>query len=133
MAFSDFAVGQKASLQKTFTEADVATFADISLDVNPIHLCDDYAKNSIFGRRVVHGFLTASLISAVVANRLPGPGAIYLGQEMRFTAPVYLGDTVTAEVEILEICQDKNIVKLCTNCVNQDGKTVITGLATVKI
>ena len=132
MTFSDLAVGQTASLQKTFTEADIATFAEISLDSNPIHLSDEYAKKTVFGARVVHGILTAGLISAVIANRLPGPGSIYLGQDLRFTAPVFLGDTVTAQVEIAELREDKKIVKLTTTCVNQHGQAVITGLATVK-
>lgn len=132
MTFSELAVGQTASLQKSFTEADVAAFAEISLDNNPIHLSDKYAKDTVFGRRVVHGMLTAGLISAVIANRLPGPGSIYLGQELRFTAPVFPGDTVTAQVEITELRQDKKIVKLSTTCVNQHGQAVITGLATVK-
>ena len=76
--------------------------------------------------------LTAGLISAVIANRLPGPGSIYLGQDLRFTAPVFPGDTVTAQVEITELREDKKIVKLTTTCVNQHGQPVITGLATVK-
>ena len=132
MTFSELAVGQKAFIQKTFTSADVTAFAGISLDVNPIHMSDGYARNTIFGRRVVHGILTSGLISAVLANKLPGPGAVYLGQELRFEAPVYLADDITAQVEIVELREDKKIVKLSTTCTNQDGKTVITGLATVK-
>lgn len=132
MTFDELKVGQKASIQKTFTAADVTAFAGISLDVNPIHMSDGYAKQTVFGKRIVHGILTSGLISAVLANKLPGPGTIYLGQELRFTAPVYLGDDVTAEVEIAEIREDKKIVKLNTTCYNQDGKAVITGVATVK-
>lgn len=132
MTFSELKIGQKASVQKTFTAADVTAFAGISLDVNPIHMSDKYAKSTIFGKRIVHGILTSGLISAVLANKLPGPGTIYLGQELKFTAPVYLGDDITAEVEIVEIREDKKIIKLDTTCVNQDGKKVITGLATVK-
>ena len=132
MTFSELKLGQKASVQKTFTAADVTAFAGISLDVNPIHMSDGYAKNTIFGKRIVHGTLTSGLISAVLANKLPGPGTIYLGQELKFTAPVYLGDDITATVEIVEIREDKKIIKLDTTCVNQDGKKVITGLATVK-
>lgn len=132
MTFSDLQVGQKASVQKTFTAADVTAFAGISLDVNPIHMSDKYAENSIFGKRIVHGILTSGLISAVLANKLPGPGTIYLGQELRFTRPVFLGDDITAEVEIVELREDKKIVKLNTTCYNQDGKAVITGMATVK-
>ena len=132
MTFNELKVGQKASVQKTFTAADLTLFAGVSLDVNPIHMSDEYAKNTVFGKRIVHGILTSGLISAVLANKLPGPGTIYLGQELRFTAPVFLGDTITAECEIAEIREDKHIVKLNTTCVNQDGKAVITGVATVK-
>ena len=132
MTFDELKVGQRASVQKTFTAADVTAFAGISLDVNPIHMSDEYAKGSVFGRRVVHGILTSGLISAVLANQLPGPGTIYLGQELRFTAPVFLGDDVKAEVEIAEIREDKKIIKLNTTCTKQDGTVVITGMATVK-
>lgn len=132
MTFSELQIGQKASVQKTFTAADVTAFAGISLDVNPIHMSDKYAESTVFGKRIVHGILTSGLISAVLANKLPGPGTIYLGQELRFTRPVYLGDDITAEVEIVELREDKKIVKLNTTCTNQDGKVVISGLATVK-
>ncbi len=132
MTFSELKVGQRASIQKTFTGSDVEAFAQVSMDTNPIHLDEEYAKTTVFGRRIVHGILTSGLISAVLANKLPGPGTIYLGQELRFTAPVFLGDTITAEVEIAEIREDKKIIKLNTTCTNQDGKAVITGLATVK-
>ena len=132
MTFSELKVGQKASIQKTFTAADVTAFAGISLDVNPIHMSDGYAKQTVFGKRIVHGILTSGLISAVLANKLPGPGTIYLGQELRFTAPVFLGDDVTAEVEIAEIREDKKNINLNTTCNIQDGKAVITGMATVK-
>lgn len=132
MTFNDLKIGQKASVQKTFSAADVTAFAGISLDVNPIHMSDKYAEGTIFGKRIVHGILTSGLISAVLANKLPGPGTIYLGQELKFTSPVYLGDDITAEVEVVELREDKKIVKLSTTCVNQDGKTVISGVATVK-
>ena len=131
MTFSELKIGQKASVQKTFTAADVTAFAGISTDVNPIHMSDGYAKNTPFGQRIVHGILTSGLISAVLANKLPGPGTVYLGQELRFTAPVLLGDDITAECEIVELREDKKIVKLSTTCYNQDGKKVITGMATV--
>ncbi len=133
MLFSELYVGQKDSLQKTFTDADVRKFAEITTDVNPIHLDEEYAKTSIFGRRIAHGILVSGLISAVIANVLPGPGSIYMGQELRFTAPVFLGDTITAEVEVAELREDKRIAKLITTCTKQDGTTVITGNATVKL
>lgn len=132
MTFSELKIGQKASLQKTFSEADVAMFAGVSLDVNPVHMSESYAKQTIFGKRIIHGMLTASLISAVLGMQLPGPGTIYLGQELKFVAPVYLGDDVTATVEVIELREDKKIVKLNTTCINQDGKIVISGVATVK-
>lgn len=132
MTFNDLKIGQTASIQKTYSAADVTAFAGISLDVNPIHMSDGYAKDTMFGKRIVHGILTSGLISAVLGNQLPGPGTIYLGQELKFMAPVYLGDDITATVEIVELRADKKIVKLNTTCVNQDGKTVISGMATVK-
>lgn len=132
MTFQDLYIGQKASIQKTISAADITAFAGVSLDVNPIHMSEKYAENTPFGQRIVHGMLTASLISAVLGIQLPGPGTVYLGQELRFVAPVFLGDDITAEVEIIELREDKKIVKLDTTCYNQDGKKVITGIATVK-
>jgi 3-hydroxybutyryl-CoA dehydratase len=132
MTFSELKIGQTATIQKTFSEADVTMFAGVSLDVNPIHVSEGYAKDSLFGKRIVHGMLTASLISAVLGIQLPGPGTIYLGQELKFMAPVYLGDDITAKVEIIELRPEKKIVRLNTTCVNQDGKTVVSGVATVK-
>ena len=132
MTFEELKIGQKASVQKTITAADVTAFAGITLDVNPVHMSESYAKDTVFGRRIAHGILTSGLISAVLANKLPGPGTIYLGQELRFVAPVFLDDDITAEAEIIELREDKKIVKLATTCTNQHGKTVITGTATVK-
>lgn len=132
MTFNDLRIGQRASLQKTFSAADVTMFAGVSLDVNPVHMSEGFAKTTMFGKRIIHGMLTASLISAVLGIQLPGPGTIYLGQELKFLAPVYVGDDITATVEIIELREDKKIVKLNTTCVNQDGNTVISGVATVK-
>ncbi len=132
MTFADLFVGRTDSLTKTFTLEDVEAFAAISLDTNPVHMDDNYAKSTVFGKRIVHGMLTASLISAVIANRLPGPGTIYMGQDLKFTAPVFPGDTITAEVSVTELKAEKKIVILSTTCVNQDGKAVITGSAVVK-
>ena len=128
MNYSEIKIGQKASVTKTFKDEDVRKFAEVSMDVNPIHLDDEYAKKTVFGQRIVHGILTCGLISAVLANKLPGEGTIYLGQEVRFTSPVLLGDTITAEVEVAEMRDDK----LNTVCKNQDGKVVVSGVATVK-
>lgn len=132
MKFSELYVGQKSSIQKTFAVQDVVEFAEVSLDKNPLHLSDEYAKTTIFGKRIVHGMLVGSLISAVLANKLPGEGTIYLGQDLKFVAPVYLGDCITAEVEITEIREDKKIIKLNTTCYKLDGTKVITGMAVVK-
>ena len=132
MNYSEIKIGQKASVTKTFKDEDVRKFAEVSMDVNPIHLDDEYAKKTVFGQRIVHGIVTCGLISAVLANKLPGEGTIYLGQEVRFTSPVLLGDTITAEVEVAEMRDDKHIIKLNTVCKNQDGKVVVSGVATVK-
>lgn len=133
MSFSDLKIGQKDSITKTFTDEDIRKFSEVSLDTNPIHLNEEAAAKSIFGKRVVYGIATCGLISAVLANKLPGPGTIYLGQEAKFTAPVFLGDTITATCEVIELREDKHIAKLSTTCVNQDGKVVISGTATVKV
>lgn len=128
---NEIKIGDKESYQKTITETDVYLFAGISGDNNPAHLNDVEAKKSIFKQRVVHGMLTASLISCVLGTRYPGPGTIYLGQELKFLAPVFFGDTIKAEVEVLDVNIEKNIVKLITNCYNQNNKLVVEGIATV--
>ena len=131
MGFEKFAVGQKAQTSKTITETDVILFAGVSTDINPVHLDEEAAKKGIFGKRVAHGILVSGLISAVLGNKLPGPGSIYMGQDLKFLAPVYIGDTITAEVEIIELIPEKSRIKLNTTCVNQDGKTVISGTALI--
>lgn len=131
MAFEDFKVGMKASTSKTITETDVILFAGVSTDINPVHLDEETAKKGIFGKRVAHGILVSGLISAVLGNKLPGPGSIYMGQELKFLAPVFIGDTITAEVEIIELIPEKCRIKLNTVCRNQDGKTVISGTALI--
>ena len=117
--------------RKTITEADVVLFSAVSTDINPLHLSEEAAKNGIFKKRVAHGILVSGLISAVLGNKLPGPGTVYLGQELRFVAPVYIGDDICAEAEIIEIRPEKRIIKLQTTCTNQRGEKVITGVATV--
>ncbi|MCJ8347951.1 MaoC family dehydratase [Moritella sp.] len=124
-------LGQKASFEKTITEADIQLFCGISGDINPVHVSDIAGKESVFGARVAHGILVSSLTSAVLGMQLPGPGTIYLGQDLRFKAPVYIGDTVRAEVTVDEIITHKNIVKLKTQSINQNGVIVIEGVATV--
>ncbi|WP_028830137.1 MaoC family dehydratase [Proteocatella sphenisci] len=124
-------VGNTASFQKTISETDVYLFAGITGDYNPAHLNDIEAKNTIFGERVAHGLLSAGLISAVLGVQLPGPGTIYLGQNLNFLKPVKFGDTITAIVEVIEKIESKNIIKLRTTCVNQNYEEVIIGIATV--
>ena len=126
-----FRVGDSAEITKKITEADIQAFAEVTGDHNPIHLDDEFAKSTRFGRRIAHGMLTASLISSVLANKLPGEGSVYLGQSLQFVAPVFPGDEVTARVTIKQIREDKPILKLETICVNQHDETVIRGEATV--
>ncbi|HAE84323.1 MAG TPA: enoyl-CoA hydratase [Ktedonobacter sp.] len=125
-------VGTRATRVRIVTEADVVRFAEVSGDHNPVHLDADYAASSPFGKRIVHGLLTGAFISAVLGNDLPGPGSIYLGQTLKFLAPVHLGDTVTVSVEVTAIREEKRLVMLRTDCTNQQGKLVLTGEATIK-
>lgn len=128
-----FQIGERASFTKTVTEADVTTFAGLIGDFNPIHIDAEYARKSRFGRRVAHGILTAGLISAVLGNKLPGPGAIYLSQQIEFLAPVYIGDTITATVEVTAWRADKRIVTLKTDGYNQEQKQIVTGKAVLLV
>jgi 3-hydroxybutyryl-CoA dehydratase len=124
-------VGDTAELSKTITDEDVRAFADLTGDHNPVHLDDDYAGGTRFGRRVAHGMLTASLISSVLANKLPGEGTVYLSQSLKFVAPVYPGDAVTARVTVTSLREDKPVATLETVCVNQRGETLLKGEAVV--
>jgi 3-hydroxybutyryl-CoA dehydratase len=124
-------VGDNAEIAKTISESDIYLYAGITCDLNPAHMNEEYAKKTFFKTRIAHGMLTAGLISAVIGNRLPGPGTIYIQQELRFLAPVRIGDTIAARVEVSEIFQDEHRVKLNTICVNQQGTTVIDGEALV--
>jgi len=126
-----FNLGDSAEITKTIEETDIQAFAEVTGDHNPIHLDEAFAKTTRFGRRIAHGMLSASLISAVLANKLPGEGSIYLGHKLQFVAPVFPGDEVTARVTVKEIREDKPIVKLETVCVNQRDEVVIRGEATV--
>jgi 3-hydroxybutyryl-CoA dehydratase len=123
--------GDSAEFTKTITEHDVYQYAGITGDFNPAHIDEEYAKNTFFKKRIAHGMLAAGLISAVLGTRLPGPGAIYLRQELKFTAPVYFGDTVTAKVEVIHLNLEKNRVTLKTTCSNQDGRMVLDGEAVI--
>jgi 3-hydroxybutyryl-CoA dehydratase len=123
--------GQKATRTKTITDEMIRTFAELSDDTNPVHLDDAYAATTRFGKRIAHGMLAASLISATLANDLPGPGTVYLSQSLQFKAPVYPGDAVTAIIEVKSVRDDKPIATLITTCVNQDNVTIIEGEAVV--
>jgi len=120
-------VGDVAEFAKTVTETDIYLYAGITGDFNPAHVNEAYAKNTFFKTRIAHGMLTAGFISAVIANQLPGPGTIYLKQDLSFLAPVHIGDTITGRVEIIELNPEKNRVRLKTTCSNQDGVIVISG------
>jgi len=124
-----FNFGEEASLTRTISEADVAAYARVSGDENPIHLDEAYAQGTRFGGRIVHGMLIAGLISAVLGSQLPGSGAIYLSQVLRFTVPVRPGETVTARVRVTEWDGTKGRIALLTEVVNQDGVVVVTGEA----
>ena len=126
-----FNVGDSAEITKTIEQSDIDAFARVTGDHNPVHVDEEFAKTTRFGRRIAHGMLTASLISAVLANHLPGEGSVYLGQTLKFVAPVFPGDEITARVTIREIREDKPILKLETVCVNQRDEIVIRGEATV--
>jgi len=125
-------VGTQATLSRTITEGDIRLFAEVSGDHNPIHLNAEYAERTLFGKRIAHGFLIGSLISAVLGNDLPGPGSIYLGQTLKFLAPIHIGDTVKVTVKVVAVREDKRIVTLHTECTNQHGALVLSGEATVK-
>lgn len=124
-------IGDQATFEKTLTERELVLFAAVSGDMNPLHLNDDFAKTTQFGGRIAHGMWSGSLISAALAMKLPGPGTIYLGQEVKFSRPVRLNDTLTVTLTVKELRDDKKIVTLDTTVTNQDGKKVVTGTATV--
>lgn len=130
ICIEDLEIGMQRSLSKVITDDDIEMFAKVSTDHNPVHLDDDYARDTIFAGRIAHGMLTAGLISAVIGEQLPGHGTVYLGQNLKFLAPVRPGDRVTAEVTVLDIDHSKRRVQLDTRCL-VDGKPVLKGEATV--
>lgn len=131
MKFEDLKIGMFEEVGKTITETDVVNYAGLSLDINPIHLNNEYAKNSIFKERIAHGMLTSGLISAVLGTKLPGEGSIYLSQTLKFVPPVKIGDTVTAKAEITDINYEKRIITLKTTCMNQNKNIVVDGEAKI--
>jgi 3-hydroxybutyryl-CoA dehydratase len=124
-----FTIGEEATFTKIISDEDITTFAKISGDENPVHVNDAYAKGTMFGGRIAHGILVAGLISAVLGTVLPGPGAIYMSQQLRFLAPVRPGDEATARAKVTEWDSEKGRITLLTEVTNQDGVTVITGEA----
>jgi len=132
LVFADIKVGDTASFSKTVTESDIANFAEVSGDFNPIHVDAEFASQSMFKERIAHGMLSASYISALLGNTLPGPNTLYLGQTLNFKNPVKIGDTVTATVTVAEKRDDKRILKLDTTVTNQRGDVVIDGGCVMK-
>lgn len=128
---NEIKIGDTAEFAKTVSESDIYQYAGISGDFNPVHVNEDYAKNTFFKTRIAHGMLSAGFISNVLGNHLPGPGSIYIRQELNFLAPVRIGDTITAIVEVIDIMAEKNRIKLKTRCINQKGTVVIDGEATL--
>ena len=131
MTIQEMKIGDHASVTKTVSETDVYLFAGITGDLNPAHTNEVAASKTMFKTRIAHGMLGAGFISAVLGMYLPGPGTIYMGQELKFTKPVHIGDTVTATATVEENILEKNRVILDTTVVNQDGEIVIKGKATV--
>ena len=130
ICIEDIEMGMTRYLRKTVTDADIEMFAEVSTDRNPVHLDDDYAQDTIFEGRIAHGMLTAGLISAVIGEQLPGHGTVYMGQTLKFLAPVRPGDMVYAEVKVIDIDLTKRRVRLDCHC-SVDGKRVLAGEAMV--
>lgn len=130
--FEDLAVGQTAAFAKTITEADIVLFAGVSGDTNPVHLNEEYASQTVFKGRIAHGMLSAGLISTVLGTKLPGPGCVYIAQNLRFKAPVKIGDTVVARVEITELLAEKKRANLKT-WVSVGPTVVVDGEATLMV
>jgi acyl dehydratase len=125
--------GDTASRTTPITDEMIRLFADLTGDTNPVHLDEAYAAGTRFGRRIAHGMIAAGLISATLANDLPGPGTVYLSQTLQFKAPVYPGDTITTTVEVKSVRPDKPIVTLITSCKNQSDAVVLAGEAVVLV
>jgi 3-hydroxybutyryl-CoA dehydratase len=129
----DLKIGDRFSTERHVTDELVRKFAEVSGDYNPIHLDEDFAKTTRFGRRIAHGMLSGAFISAILGNEFKNRKIVYLSQSMKFTAPVYLDDTVTATATVTNIREDKGIVTLATVCTNQNGETLVKGEAVVMV
>ncbi len=130
--FDDLKIGMSAIESRTITETDLRNFSGVSGDINPMHLNEEFAKTTMFGGCIVHGMLTASLISAVIGNRLPGPGCIYISQSLKFKAPVRVGDTVYAKAVVRELIPEKRRLVLDTTCYSHD-QVILEGEAHIMI
>lgn len=126
---SEISVGDTAEFSKTISEADIYIFAGVTGDLNPFHVNEEYAKQTFFKGRIAHGMLLAGFISTVVGCHLPGPGAIYVKQDLKFLAPARIGDTITAKVVVTEVMEEENRILLDTFCLNQEGEKVLDGQA----
>jgi len=128
MAYEDLSLGMEAAFAKTVTEADIAAFAGVSGDFNPVHVNEEFAETTMFKGRIAHGMLSAAFISTVLGTKLPGPGCVYLSQSLKFKAPVHIGDTVTAKAQVLSLMPEKRRVTLRTTCAVK-GQLVVEGEA----
>ena len=128
-SIGELKIGDSAQIVKTITEGDIELFARATGDFNPVHLDAAYADKTMFKGRIAHGLLSVGFFSAILGNILPGHGTIYLSQEVKFVAPVRIGDTITAKVEVIELIPEKNRARFRTSCVNQDGKLAVDGIA----
>ncbi|HYA13952.1 MAG TPA: MaoC family dehydratase [Syntrophales bacterium] len=124
-------IGDTAEFTKTISESDIYLFAGVTGDLNPAHINESYAKNTFFKTRIAHGMLLAGFVSAVIGTKLPGPGTIYIRQELKFLAPARIGDTITARVEVTQMQSEKNRVTLRTTCTNQENTLVMDGEAMI--
>jgi 3-hydroxybutyryl-CoA dehydratase len=128
-----FTVGSRASLSRTISEKDVTTYAALSGDTSPVHIDAEYARKTRFGRKTAHDMLAVGLISSLLKTRLPGTGVVCLSQQLEFLGPIFVGDTITAQVEVAAWQPEKNLVTLKTECSNQDARQVITGQAVLML
>lgn len=126
-SIEELKIGDRGSIAKTITETDIYNYSGITGDFSWLHVNEERSKKGPFGRRIAHGMLTIGLVSAVVGTEMPGAGTIYVSQTMNFRRPVFIGDTITAEVEVIDIDMGKKLVRLKTTCTNQSGETVLIG------
>ncbi|MCK5301647.1 MAG: MaoC family dehydratase [Candidatus Thorarchaeota archaeon] len=131
--YEDIRIGQHAEYVRTVTSEDIEMFGQVSGDYNPLHFNEDWAKTTMFKGRIAHGILTATYVSTVIGMKLPGPGAIYMSQSMKFRRPVRIGDTITARVEVIGKNDEKELLMLKTVCINQEDKVVLDGDAVVTL